>query len=199
MKLSDKLPAPVTWLVRMIGWSVSLIVLWWIFSFYVNMKTVNHVEACFASLHAHTEKSQLSSLDATKALIACMDKRAGFPEKLMYESIKKAIQSLPSVPPQYVGIWTASRAETVYRVTLRDDSQYIAEPVRDNTPGAQTLTGSWGVNNGRMIWLSDTGRLWPPDINPITDISNTSFSLREANGSTTRYELVERIPSSSAP
>jgi hypothetical protein len=87
----------------------------------------------------------------------------------------------------------------VYRVTLRDDSQYIAEPVRDNTPGAQALSGSWGFNDGRMIWLPDTGRFWPPDINPVTDISDTSFSLREANGSTTRYELVERVPASHAP
>ena len=116
----------------------------------------------------------------------------------MYAPTKKAIQALPHTPRRYVGVWTASRTDTVYRVTLRDDSQYMAEPVRDNSPGAQVLTGSWGVYNGKMIWLSDSGRFWPPDINPITNISDTSFSLREANGSSTRYELVGHVPSSPA-
>jgi len=198
MKLSDKLPTPVKWLVRVIGWSVSLIVIWGLFSFYTNMKTVNQVGACFEILHNRAGKEPLNSLDAAKELVSCMDERAGFPEKFMYSSTKKAIQSLPSVPRKYVGVWTASRTGTVYRVTLRDDSQYIAVPESDNTPGAQVLSGSWGVNDGRMIWLPDTGRFWPPDINPITDISDTSFSLREANGSTTRYELLERVPVSYA-
>jgi hypothetical protein len=48
-----------------------------------------------------------------------------------------------------------------------------------------------------MIWLHEAGRVWPPDINPITDSSDTSFSLREADGSTTRYELIRRVPSTS--
>lgn len=198
MKLTDKLPMPVTWLVRVIGWSASLIVIGWLFSMYVNMKTVNHVAACFETQQNRAGKEPVTALDAAKELVACMDKRAGFPEKFMYASTRKAIQSLPHAPCRYVGVWTASRADTVYKITLRDDSRYIAEPVRDSTPGAQVLTGSWGVYNGKMIWLSDTGRFWPPDINPITTISDTSFSLREANGSSTRYELVGHVPSSPA-
>jgi len=196
MKLTDKLPTPVTWLVRVIGWSASLMVIGWLFSIYVNMKTVNH--ACFETLQNRAGNEPVTALGAAKELVACLDKRAGFPEKFMYAPTKKAIQALPHTPRRYVGVWTASRTDTVYRVTLRDDSQYMAEPVRDNSPGAQVLTGSWGVYNGKMIWLSDSGRFWPPDINPITNISDTSFSLREANGSSTRYELVGHVPSSPA-
>ena len=198
MKLTDKLPTPVTWLVRVIGWSASLMVIGWLFSIFVNMKTVNHVAACFETLQNRAGNEPVTALGAAKELVACLDKRAGFPEKFMYAPTKKAIQALPHTPRRYVGVWTASRTDTVYRVTLRDDSQYMAEPVRDNSPGAQVLTGSWGVYNGKMIWLSDSGRFWPPDINPITNISDTSFSLREANGSSTRYELVGHVPSSPA-
>jgi hypothetical protein len=200
MKLTDKLPTPVTWIVRVVCWSASLMIIWGLFSFYASLKTVNHVEACFETIHHRaTGKETFTSLDAAQELVACLDKRAGFPEKFMYASTKKTIQSLPSTPPRYVGVWTASRINSVYRVTLRDDSQYSAVPLRDNTPGAQALSGSWGVNDGRMIWLPDTGRFWPPDINPITDINDITFTLREADGSTTRYELVERVPSSQAP
>jgi hypothetical protein len=196
MKLTDKIPKPVTWLVRMIGWSVSLIVIIGLFSFYANMKALNHVESCFEAIHSRSGTKPSTSLDAAKELVACLDKQAGFPEKFLYASTKKTIRSLPAAPRKYVGVWAASRADTVYRVTLRDDSQYTAEPTRINTPGAQILSGSWGVSDGKMIWLPDTGRFWPPDINPIMDISDTSFTLREANGSTTHYELIEHMPAS---
>jgi hypothetical protein len=46
-----------------------------------------------------------------------------------------------------------------------------------------------------MVWLNEQGRVWPPDINQIMQISDTVFTLREADRSITRYELVERIPS----
>jgi hypothetical protein len=197
MKLTDKFSTPVTWLVRVIGWSVSLITIWWLFSFYANMKLVNHVATCLETLKHRTGTGPASALTDAKDLLACLDKQAGFPEKFMYAPAKKAILSLPSVPCRYVGIWSASRGETMYRVTLMDDSRFIAEPLRDAAPAAQNLSGSWGVHEDRMIWLYDTGRLWPPDINPITYISETGFSLREADGSTTRYDLIEQVPSTS--
>jgi hypothetical protein len=193
MKLTDKLSTPVTWLMRVVGWSLSLIIMWGLFSFYANMKLVNNVAACLETLKHRTETGPATALTDAKNLVACLDKRAGFPEKFMYAEARKAILSLPSVPCRYVGIWSATRGETVYRVTLKDDSRFIAEPLREAT----NISGSWGVHDGRMIWLYDAGRVWPLDINPITDISATGFSLREADGSTTRYDLIEQVPSTS--
>jgi hypothetical protein len=194
MKLTDTLPPAVTWLLRAACWSLSLLITWWLFSFYASMKTVNHVALCMER-QQKAAKAPRSSLDAAKDLVDCLDRQSGFPEKFMYRASKKAIDSLPSVPCQFVGVWTAARASTVYRVTLGDDSRYTAEPVLDNTPGAKTLSGSWGARDGRMIWLHDEGRIWPPDINQITVNSDTGFSLLEADRSTTRYELVKRVPS----
>jgi len=85
----------------------------------------------------------------------------------------------------------------VYRAIRSDDSQYSAERLRDDTPGAQVHRGSWGAHDGRMIWMHDEGRFCPPDINPITTISDGSFSLREADGSSTRYDLIEHVQSAS--
>jgi hypothetical protein len=149
------------------------------------------------TMHRNPSKVAPSSLEASKELVACLDTQAGFPEKFIPDSGKKAIRAMPSIPCQYVGIWTATRGNTVYRVTLRDDSQYRAEPVRDDAPGAKILSGSWGAYDGSMIWMHDEGRIWPPDINPITPISDASFNLREADGSITRYDLIERVPSTS--
>jgi hypothetical protein len=195
MKLTDRIPAKLTWIIRLTGWSVSLIIIWGMFSFYANLKTANSIQACMETLHKRPQAGEFTSLDAAKELVACLDGRSGFPEKLMNAHTKKLIQSLPSVPCRYVGIWTTSRADTVYRVTLMDDSRYIAVPLRDSSPGAGELDGSWGVLNDRMVWLNEQGRVWPPDINQITQISDTVFTLREVDRSTTRYELVERIPS----
>ncbi len=196
MKLTDKLPPTVTWLLRAACWSVSLLIIWWLFSFYASMKTVNHVALCMEK-QQRGAKTPLTSLDAAKDLVDCLDRQSGFPEKLVYRASKKAIDSLPSTPCRFVGVWTAARAGTVYRVTLGDDSRYTAEPVLDNTPGAKVHSGSWGAREDRMIWLHDEGRIWPPDINQITVSSDTGFSLLEADRSTTRYELVKRLPSES--
>jgi hypothetical protein len=195
MKLTDTLPRAVTWVIRFICWSASLFVIWILFRFYANMKLINNVAACMETMQRGPSNVAASSLEASKEMVACLDKQAGFPVKFMYASDKKAILALPSIPCRYVGIWTATRGNTVYRVTLKDDSQFSAEPLRDDTHGARLLRGSWGAYDGRMIWMYDEGRFWPPDINPITTISDGSFNLQEADGSMTRYDLVERVQS----
>jgi hypothetical protein len=197
MKLTDKLPRPLAWFVRILFWGLSLLVIWSIFNVYANMKLVNLVGDCMENLPRTQGKVPQTSLEASKDMVACMDQRGGFPEKLKYSAAKKTVQMLPSIPCRYVGVWTATRSSTVYQVTLRDDSQFTAAPIKDTTPGAQTVSGSWGARDGKMVWLYDTGRFWPPDVNPITDINNASFTLREADGSTTRYDLVEHVQSSS--
>lgn len=97
-------------------------------------------------------------------------------------------------PCALVGLWTASRQDSVYQVTLQEDGRFLAEPLARGRYAAAALQGDWQVENDRIRWRHDGLTTTEPDINPIREPSAISFTLVEVNGELTRYNLIHRTP-----
>jgi len=134
---------------------------------------------------------KLTAMENAKALIACVDARSGIMESFSFKSMKMMFSDLPSTPCNYVGTWRSIRMNSMYQILLEANGQFLAVPVKVSEPGAREVTGSWSVagsgENQKMVWLYDEGQVWPPDINPILEISQNSFVLIEQNGSRTNF------------
>ena len=196
MNLLRGVPGPIAWTMRIIGWLVGLAIIGTMAAGYGNFKLSQRVGECLGSMKASPQGSALSS---AQELVACAYKRSGVLERVVLYHRRQAINSLPHVPCLYVGTWSMTRPPTAqmpaveYRITLRDDSRFIAQPVR--SPDPEVLTGSWGVHGTNMLWFYDQGLVWPPDINPIKHTNDGAFTLREREGSITSYTLLQRAPS----
>lgn len=140
----------------------------------------------------------------TRAL-DCMDKATSGPEATsalasvdQYAGCIGALQGGAAAAParparcRYAGMWTATRGSASYEVMLNVDGSFSAEPGQGVPAGQPAITGAWAVAGTAMAWAYDSGAVWPPDINPIFAEGENAFTLREVNGTTTRYVLVAR-------
>ena len=193
MRATDPLPAPIGWITRFIGWTVGLLIIGGILYGYGSFTLMQSMEACLQQL----TPPEASALESVKEFVACLDRRAGPLESLMLRQDKKMIAALPNAPCRFIGIWNSTRDSAVHKITLTEDSKFVAEPSSNTPAHAERITGSWGVYQDKMIWLYDDGHFWPPDINPIKDPSDDGFTLIERNGSRTRFALVDRVGLSS--
>jgi WD40 repeat protein len=125
----------------------------------------------------------------------CVEAGNGALESLLFKNTKNLVLSLPSVPCRYVGTWSSKRTGSEYKVTLTDDSRYIAEPVHDNSASARTVSGLWGAHDDSMVWFEDQRSAWPIDVNTILPESRGRFSLIDVNGERTDFELIDAIKS----
>jgi hypothetical protein len=173
MNVSGKVPRPITWLIRIAGWTLALVIIGAIVLSYGDFKLSHQIEEC---LMFPTQPRSPNTLVSTKNLLACTIQKGGFLERLLLYRHLRVISALPNVPCPYVGTWTASRPGTAYKVTLRDDSQFYAEPMND--PQGVLISGAWGFYKDSLVWLYDE--------------SDDAFTLVEADGSITRYVLLER-------
>jgi hypothetical protein len=168
------------WVLRVIGWSVALLVIFTRMYKVTYRKQVEGKVNCLdkASLAERTT-SPLASVDAYAACIA--GKSADAP-------------ALP-LRCRYAGVWSSTRGNAVYQVTLEAGGRFVAEPAENTRPDAESISGAWSVAGRAMVWVYDSGAVWPPDINPITAESDGTFTLREVDGATTRYALIQRATS----
>jgi len=60
---------------------------------------------------------------------------------------------------------------------------------------ATGFKGHWLVQSGHFVWRDGNGS-GELDINPIDSESDGAFTLIDANGSRTRFERIESVPSS---
>lgn len=190
MNVFANVPRPVAWLARIVGWTLGLAIIVAIVVAYGNFKLSHQLREC---LLFPTQPRTPNALLSTQQLLACADQQGGLLGRVINYRNRMVLRSLPNVPCPYVGTWKASRPGSVYRVTLKDDSQFEAEPA----PGTQGnwINGSWGIYKDSIVWLYN-GKYWPPDINPIKQADDDdSFTLVEADGSTTRYALIDRMQS----
>lgn len=183
-KLKKSLPRPVSWAVRLVIWGIAAVIAFALLRGYGTLRLAAHLEAC---LKQPAPPSTLTLIQA-QHLGACLEARSGLLERALLESTNRALKALPNSPPQFIGDWIAARGPMEYKVELRGDGRFTAEPLRNAPPGAQNVTGHWGVDGDRMIWLYDEGHFWPPQINPIKNTLDESFTLVEVDGSTTRYK-----------
>jgi hypothetical protein len=95
-------------------------------------------------------------------------------------------------PCNYVGEWTSARDQSVYKVTLRDTGDFVAEPIARGAYSSQTIRGTWAVRGEKMEWRYEQGPTVPaPDINRIRNVTARSFTLVEVNGGLTQFNLIE--------
>lgn len=102
-------------------------------------------------------------------------------------------------PCQFVGTWTSSRAESVYKVTLGEDGTYVAEPIASGAYSANVLLGKWQVEGQRISWSHPSRSGLPADTNDIFDVKPKSFALREVNGEVTRFNLITAFQTTRCP
>ena len=169
---------------------LGLVFLAWQVTARINL--ASHYETCEAQ--SRPARDVDIALERTRAFIACLDREAGLLDRPLLKAITHFVTPMPLTPAQYRGTWIAARPESTYRITLREDGSFIAvqEAGRPQLMG-EAITGAWSVVENKFVWLYDEGRIWPPDINPIGEETADGFSLREADGSMTRYRRAAMI------
>jgi hypothetical protein len=183
---------------RIIGYSVAAIAIaitWYVAG---NVRLVTHYTECLNKPSAR-DAGRPTAMENAKALVACVEDRSGIVEWLAFRPTKRLFSALPLTPCNYVGTWRSRREDSIYQITLGANGQFLAEPVRTSDRGATRVTGSWGVvgsgDNRNMVWLYDEGHIWPPDVNPIKQLTPSGFILVEQNGSRTEFTRIgERQP-----
>ncbi|MCX9155646.1 hypothetical protein OPU71_05850 [Niveibacterium sp. 24ML] len=138
------------------------------------------------------DPNQRSALSSTKAFVACVDHKAGKAGRPYFAEQRALFEALPNHPCEYVGIWAATRGDQHYRMVLDEDGSFRGQAYADSRAVYGGMTGNWGVAAGKLVWMYDKGLTWPPDANPIVPQGQGSFLLREVDGSTTRYDLLDR-------
>ncbi|WP_341678618.1 hypothetical protein [Niveibacterium sp. SC-1] len=190
MRLSDSLPPPYSWIARLFGWGVGLaIAIGFSFSL-ANGQLQRNALSCMGEAEGVSD-SDNPTITHAQRMAACIDKRSVFPATLLFRDTRHLLEALPSAPCEYVGTWRAARTESVYRVVLRDDGRFEARALVDERGDGMPISGAWGVVEGRMVWLYDEGRVWPPDVNRIHPATGQLFLLDEQNGSQTSYLRTE--------
>lgn len=193
MKLDDELPRPFAWGARIVMYSIAFVVAIPLLTTYRAFSLVNHADECLAELPRRSS-SDASPLNRTRQFGACLYKKSGFIESVFMESSLKHILALPSPTCRYVGVWKGTRNGTSYRHILKDNSEFLSEPMDEASDNQGSYTGNWGEHDGSLIWMTDEN-LWPPDVNKIVDETSTGFTLIERNGQRTQFALLQRLDS----
>jgi hypothetical protein len=98
-------------------------------------------------------------------------------------------------PCELVGVWVSSRSESVFKVTLREDGSFTGEPLAAGPYGHSTRHGRWEMLDGRrMRWVDNARPTDLSDVNPILESNPSAFTLREVNGSTSRFNRMDTLP-----
>ena len=176
------------WLLRGMLWLVALMIIFSLGHKIMGKKVVDRKIACLDQ--ASTAERATTPIAAVNKYAACM----GLPvDNTPAATVASGNTSNDTRPARcrYLGKWAATRGNMVYHVTLEVDGKFIAVPARNAGDNAETITGAWSVAGKSIAWVYDSGAVWPPDVNPVSNETNDEFTLSEVNGSSTRYSLIE--------
>ena len=178
MSLNRPLQGSTTFVVRLIGWSVALGIIFLLM--YKTMFKEQLQRSASCGEEAEAAMAAGSPLVAVDKYAACVN--------------RKSAAKASSTPARckYAGVWSASRGNVIHRVTLDVNGKFIAEPGANARAGAEEITGAWGIAGRALVWSYDNGAVWPPDVNPISAATDSGFTLAEVDGATTRYTLISR-------
>ncbi len=201
MSLTQHTSSRSTWTLRIIGWTIALMII--LPLAYKTMfrqqvaKKVECLEQAASTGRAVSPTTSVNKFAACELGQAAVSSKADSASTTGGNSTNASATAssdpLIAARCRYAGVWAATRGPMVYMVTLEADGRFIAEPSENTPPNAATITGAWSVAGNKMAWAYDNGPVWPPDINPITAAGDREFTLVEVNGATTRYELVDRL------
>lgn len=178
MRLNRELQSRTTWTLRVVGWTVALLIIFGLMYKVMFNKRVESAANCL---------EQTASAERTATPLASVEKYATC-------IAGKSPAESASTPARckYAGEWTSTRGDMVYKVTLEADGKFVAEGLENASADAPEITGAWTVAGRSLVWAYDSGAVWPPDINPIVAESADSFTLLEVDGARTRYALKQR-------
>jgi hypothetical protein len=186
MALTEHTSPESSWTLRAIGWSVALLIIFTLLYKMMFKKQAVSVQGCL---------DQAASSNRPRTPAASVEKYAAC---VAPQSVTSAAAAL-SPRCKYAGVWSATRGQMIYQVTMEAEGRFIAEPAQNTPTGAMAISGAWNVAGKALVWAYDTGAVWPPDVNPLSAESDTAFTLEEVNGATTRYALIERKASAFCP
>lgn len=173
--MSISIGGPGKWVFRALLLGAFLIVIWFMLFKAVARKSVESVGNCLDRA-AHKER-YVTRLQAVEGYARCVAQN----EKVQADSKARC---------RWVGQWSAKRRDVEYFVTLNADGSFVAEPGRGAGSTERAITGAWTYANNKLVWAYDGQPVWPPDINPMFDVSERAFKLREVDGQTTEYILI---------
>ena len=176
------------WLLRGMLWLVALMIIFSLGHMIMGKKVVDRKIACLDQ--ASSAGRATSPIDAVNKYAACM----GLPvdnQPAVTVALGNTGNDTRPARCRYLGVWAATRGSMVYQVTLEADGKFVAVPARNAGDNAETITGAWSVAGKSIAWVYDSGAVWPPDVNAVTNETSDEFTLSEVNGSTTRYSLIE--------
>jgi hypothetical protein len=200
MDLNDNLPKSARRFGRAAFYGLAACVIFPMAYNYLSFNSAQAAAACLEKLESPVDK-RLSPLDRTKRVAACIQERGGMVARWQMGQLLTTLESFPNAPCRYVGVWTSARPTSVYRVTLKENGEFSAEPVQDRTGPGDPYRGSWSVTaDGRqMAWFYENESVWPPDINPIEREADRRFTLVERDGTRTQFDLVRETESDTCP
>ncbi len=170
-------------MLRTILWSVALVIIFTLLYKVAFRKQAEQRVNCLE--RSATAEPASTPIAAVNKYAACVGR--------VEAAVAGATKNEPKPPRcRYVGVWAATRGGVTYNVTLDADGRFLAEPGANAPLSPAQITGAWSPAGNALVWVYDTGPVWPPDINPISDATADAFTLQEVNGSTTRYSLIEK-------
>ncbi len=172
-------------------WLVALLIIFSLGQKIMGKKVVERKAACLDQ--ASSAGRATSPIDAVNKYAACMGLPVDNQPAFTVASGNTGNTGNDTRPARcrYLGVWAATRGNMVYQVTLEADGKFVAVPARNAGDNAQTITGAWSVSGKSIAWVYDSGAVWPPDVNPVSNETSDEFTLSEVNGSSTRYSLIE--------
>ncbi len=121
----------------------------------------------------------------------CATREAKSPWRAMLQKV-----GLVEQPPcRMIGVWSSRRGGMMHRIELKEDGTYAMEQGALRTGRRGGYTGRWSVEAGRMVWRHDQAP-GVRDVNPMQVHDDKRFTLTEANGQSTEYELIRPVASS---
>ena len=196
--LTNHTSSQSSWVLRSILWSVALIIIFMLVYKIAFRKQVEQRVNCLdRAASAEPASSPLNSVNKYAACIGRTNMAGAGAANGATSNTKTDVKPNASGDTRparcrYVGTWAATRGGVTYQVSLEADGRFIGEPGANAPPSPAKITGAWSAADNVLVWVYDTGPVWPPDINPVSEVSADGFTLREVNGSITRYTLIER-------
>ncbi len=195
MKLTDDVPNSVTWVARIVGYTIGLVAFLGLLTWYGFVRMATFSVECMQ--RPDVFKGSDGPIKRAQSMDECLQSQNSYLENLLRRTTHKALMALPNTPCNYIGVWTSQRPQGVYQYSLHEDSKFTAAPLRKNT--GDVYSGEWGVYLNKMVWLYDDGMIWPPDVNVIKTTGENSFSLVERDNSITSFTRVGALESIACP
>lgn len=192
MSLDSKLPAPVGWITRGIGYTIALLIILGVLASAGKGRVAGNTLQCMEE-SGKAGKAEQSALADAKALGACLERRNGPLERMMMGSTLKMLHALPNAPCKYVGRWKSAKTASGFEISLHGNGDFSARPWSERE-FTEVIAGSWGVYENKLVWLYKEGTVWPPDVNRMEITGPNSFTLTEMNGAKTSFIRFDALP-----